>query len=56
METSKLQTTAQQSHRPKNKNHLMELTDQKHNDIWIAHGRNTTKSDQDAGNFYVQEY
>merc|ERR1712112_490465 len=56
LETSELQTTAQQSHHPKNKNYPLELSNQKHNDIWTAHNRNTTKPNQDVGNFHVQKY
>ena len=34
----------------------MELTNQKHNNIWTTHSRNTAKSNKENGNIYVQEH
>ena len=42
MEAGKLQATAKQSYRAKNKAHPLELTNQKHNDIWSTHNRDTS--------------
>ena len=56
METNKLQTHTKQIHRAANKTHPVELTDQKHNDIWTTHNGTAAQPNTKNGNLHVQEH